>query len=298
MFGYVRPFKPYMRVFEYDIYKAVYCGLCKDMGRRFGFFTRFTLSYDFTFLSLIDLSIRGEKLDAEKQRCFAHPFKKTMCAKCTCNLKYPSSAAVILTYHKLRDDISDKGFKGRITAFAALPFFRKPYRKAAEEYPELTGKIEKAMELQSKTESERKADIDEACEPTARMMTAVFGEIGEGEQKALLERFGYLLGRFIYICDALDDLPEDNRKGDYNPLLIKFPTENVKEKIPDKVMKRIYEYTDDSINFTLGELAEVYVKLDPKRYRDILDNIVYLGLKNVYSMIRSGQFRKKQKRGK
>ena len=35
MFGYVRPFKPYMRMFEYDIYKAVYCGLCKDMGRRY-----------------------------------------------------------------------------------------------------------------------------------------------------------------------------------------------------------------------------------------------------------------------
>lgn len=52
MFGYVRPFKPYMRMFEYDIYKAVYCGLCKDMGRRYGFVTRFTLSYDFAFLSL------------------------------------------------------------------------------------------------------------------------------------------------------------------------------------------------------------------------------------------------------
>ena len=104
MFGYVRPFKPYMRMFEYDIYKAVYCGLCKDMGRRYGFVTRFTLSYDFAFLSLMDLSVRGVKLDAEKQRCIAHPFKKTMCAKCTCNLKYTSSAAVILTYHKLRDD--------------------------------------------------------------------------------------------------------------------------------------------------------------------------------------------------
>ena len=71
MFGYVRPFKPYMRMFEYDIYKAVYCGLCKDMGRRYGFVTRFTLSYDFAFLSLMDLSVRGVKLDAEKQRCIA-----------------------------------------------------------------------------------------------------------------------------------------------------------------------------------------------------------------------------------
>lgn len=129
MFGYVRPFKPYMRMFEYDIYKAVYCGLCKDMGRRYGFVTRFTLSYDFAFLSLMDLSVRGVKLDAEKQRCIAHPLKKTMCAKCTCDLKYTSSAAVILTYHKLRDDIADKGLKGKLAAFALLPFSKSHIRK-------------------------------------------------------------------------------------------------------------------------------------------------------------------------
>ena len=157
MFGYVRPFKPYMRMFEYDIYKAVYCGLCKDMGRRYGFVTRFTLSYDFAFLSLMDLSVRGVKLDAEKQRCIAHPLKKTMCAKCTCDLKYTSSAAVILTYHKLRDDIADKGLKGKLAAFALLPFFKKPYKKAARLYPDLAPAVENAMELQNKIEREKTA---------------------------------------------------------------------------------------------------------------------------------------------
>ena len=160
MFGYVRPFKPYMRMFEYDIYKAVYCGLCKDMGRRYGFVTRFTLSYDFAFLSLMDLSVRGVKLDAEKQRCIAHPLKKTMCAKCTCNLKYTSSAAVILTYHKLRDDIADKGLKGKLAAFVLLPFFKKPYKKAARLYPDLAPAVENAMELQNKIEREKTAGID------------------------------------------------------------------------------------------------------------------------------------------
>lgn len=129
MFGYVRPFKPYMRMFEYDIYKAVYCGLCKDMGRRYGFVTRFTLSYDFAFLSLMDLSVRGVKLDAEKQRCIAHPLKKTMCAKCTCDLKYTSSAAVILTYHKLRDDIADKGLKASLPHLRFCLFSKSPIRK-------------------------------------------------------------------------------------------------------------------------------------------------------------------------
>lgn len=294
MFGYVRPFKPYMRMFEYDIYKAVYCGLCKDMGRRYGFVTRFTLSYDFAFLSLMDLSVRGVKLDAEKQRCIAHPLKKTMCAKCTCNLKYTSSAAVILTYHKLRDDIADKGLKGKLAAFALLPFFKKPYKKAARLYPDLAPAVENAMELQNKIEREKTAGIDLACEPTALMMQAVAGGLTSkhDQRRPLLERFGYLLGRFIYICDALDDLPDDHGSESYNPLLAKFPTT---EGINADYLKKVHAFCDDSINFTLGEMADIYVKLDLKRYRDILDNIVYLGLKNVYTQIRSGKFRNNRK---
>ena len=36
MFGYIRPYKPYMRHYEYEIYRSYYCGLCKDMGKRYG----------------------------------------------------------------------------------------------------------------------------------------------------------------------------------------------------------------------------------------------------------------------
>ena len=293
MFGYVKAFKPYMRMFEYDIYKAVYCGLCKDMGKRYGFFTRFTLSYDITFLALIDLSLRGKKLETCRERCIAHPFKKSMCAACANDFGYSSSSAVILTYHKLKDDIADKGFKGKAMALITLPFFRKPYKKASAEYPELAVKIESAMKLQDKLEKRECDGIDIACEPTAKMMTAVFGELSDDEEKkALLERFGYLLGRFIYITDALDDLQDDLKKGSYNPILISFGIEKNSHKISQDLLEKIYFYTDDSINLTLGELAEVYVKLDFKRYRDILDNIVYLGLKNVYKPVKN----KKNKR--
>lgn len=290
MFGYVRAFKPYMRVFEYDIYKAVYCGLCKDMGRRYGFFTRFTLSYDFTFLALMDLSVHDKKLDAQMERCIAHPHKKSMCATCKNDMGRSSAAAVILTYHKLKDDIADRDIKSRLLAYSVIPFFKKPYKQAAKLYPELAPKIEDAMALQNKIEKEKCAGIDQACEPTAMMMKAVFGMIAvNDEQRDLLERFGYLLGRYIYITDALDDLYDDHKQGGYNPLLYKF-SQNGKdcksENIPQNMLDDIKAFADDSINFTLGELAEIYVKLDLKRYRDILDNIIYLGLKNTYSNVK------------
>ena len=49
------------------------------------------------------------------------------------------------------------------------------------------------------------------------------------------------------------------------------------------------------MNFTLGELAEAYVKLDIQMYKPIIDNIIYLGLKNVFEQIRDGTFSKKTK---
>ena len=298
MFGYVRPYKPYMRIFEYDIYKAVYCGLCKDMGRRSGFFTRFTLSYDFTFLALMDLSVRGAKLETCRERCIAHPLKKTMCACEKNDLSYSSMSAVILTYHKLKDDIADKGIKGKITAMLTLPFFKKPYRKAKAEYPKLAQKIESAMALQKSIEDKKADGIDIACEPTAQMMSAVFGELSkDADTIQKLERFGYLLGRYIYITDALDDLKDDYKKGSYNPLINSCNVKSGLEKIPDEQIKKINTYADDSINFTLGSLADVYVELGLKRYKDILDNIIYLGLKNVYAAVRNGTFRNKAKKG-
>lgn len=73
MFGYIKPFKGMLRVCEYETYKAVYCGLCKQLGREYGPFARLTLSYDFTFLALLDLSLSGEHLAFAPGRCMLNP---------------------------------------------------------------------------------------------------------------------------------------------------------------------------------------------------------------------------------
>lgn len=283
MFGYIKPFKPYMRVFEYDIYKSVYCGLCKDMSRRQGFVTRFTLSYDFAFLAIMDLALRQKKINAKKQRCIAHPLKKSLCLCGKNSCRYSSDTAVILTYHKLKDDLADKGIKGKAAAAVLLPFFKEPYKKARKKNLTLAKTTERLMELQRKTEREKNASIDLACEPTAQMMSAAFGGLsGDKQTKAKLKRFGYLLGRFVYLCDALDDLEEDIRKGNYNPL----KEISGDKKLNGEMLKKVYAFTDMTVNLTLGAMAEVYISLDIKMYREILDNVVYLGLKNVYNNIK------------
>lgn len=293
MFGYIRAFKPYMRVCEYDTYSAVYCGLCKRIGREFGFVPRFSLSYDFTFLALMDMSLNQIKICAEKQRCIAHPLKKRFCLSCNSGVDYSASAAMLLVYHKLKDDLEDKDIKSKIRALLLIPFFKRPYKKSRIKYPNLANNIEKQMILQRKIEQEKCASIDKACEPTAIIMQEIFGALNSEHNKKDLMRFGYLLGRFIYICDAFDDVKEDYKKGNYNPLLLIFELNNGKGEIPVERFEKIKEYVTDSINFTLGELAETYVKLNIEMYKPIIDNVIYLGLKNVFDLVKSEKFKRK-----
>lgn len=76
LFGYVKPFKPMLRVCEFDSYQAIYCGLCKQLSRSYGPFLRMTLSYDFAFLALLGLSVRPEPPVLERQNCLYNPLKK------------------------------------------------------------------------------------------------------------------------------------------------------------------------------------------------------------------------------
>ena len=59
MFGYIKADKPEMKIKEFEIYKAVYCSLCKELGKSYGLLARLTLSYDFTFLALLNMALKA-----------------------------------------------------------------------------------------------------------------------------------------------------------------------------------------------------------------------------------------------
>lgn len=287
MFGYVRPFRPYLRVCEDEGYKSIYCGLCKSLGRSFGLVPRFTLSYDLTFLAIMDMSVNEVLLSSKPRRCIAHPLKKRSCADRSRSTDYSAYVSVMLVYHKLMDDLADKGIKGRLWAACLLPFFEGPYKKASKRYPKLAAGLERLMHEQRRLEEQRSDNIDAACEPTARMMRLVFSGITENKgKKKLLGRFGYFLGKYIYLADALDDLKKDAKSGAYNPLL---PSGR---RLTEKEYKKISENTQFLVNIVLGQLAEAYDGLGLHMYSGITDNIVYLGLPDVFKRVREGRFNK------
>ena len=65
MFGYVRPYKPELKVRDYESFRAMYCGLCRTLRKRHGVTGRLTLSYDMTFLATLLNAVYERERDAD-----------------------------------------------------------------------------------------------------------------------------------------------------------------------------------------------------------------------------------------
>lgn len=274
MFGYIRPFKPHMRFYEFEIYNSFYCGLCKNLGKKYGQIFRLMLSYDFAFLGILYNSYHSKYNTIEKCRCIVHPFKKKSCICCSNNLDYASAAAVISVYHKVCDEVQDSGFFKSIFFKFLRSIMKNGYRKASERLPKIAEKVENYMNMQMQLEHEKCRSIDQACEPTAKIMASIAENIAENSNdRKNFSGFGYHLGRFIYLADAYDDIEKDLKKGNYNPLILNF------ENISDAK-----NFAMQNINMSLSEAARFYIKLNLIKFREITDNIVYLGLPNFYIM--------------
>lgn len=274
MFGYIKPFKPHLRYFEYEIYSSFYCGLCKSLGKQYGQIFRLMLSYDFTFLGLLDNAYNSRCNSVEKKRCIVHPFKKRCCLCCDNNLDYTTAIAVISVYHKICDEIADRGAVTGIFFRLLRTIIKKSYKKAAEKYPVIAQQTEFYMRKQLEVEHNQTVSLDKACDPTAMIMSLMAENISDDEEdRKKLAGFGYHLGRFVYIADAYDDIEKDIKKSNYNPLLLNFSDIN-----------QARSFAMDNIRMSLGQLAEYYSKLNIEKHKDILDNVIYLGLPNFHNM--------------
>lgn len=269
MFGYVKPYNPELRVRELEEYKAVYCGLCKQLGRSFGVFARFTLSYDFAFLAMLKTALDSEICpETERCACIAHPFCKRIRVRENAAMQMAARAAMISVYYKLLDDREDEGFFRRIGAVLLLPFAKRARRKALA-FADGAAADEAAAKMsaaQAQLEAEKCQIPDAAAEPTANFLAAGLKNCAAtAEQAAVLERFGYLLGRYVYLCDALDDLEDDRRRGRYNPFLYAGGEAAIAAK--------------NALFLTTAELSDDFDLLELHRYEGILENIIRIGLR-------------------
>ena len=290
MFGYVQAYKPELRIKEFEFYKAVYCSLCRDLGKKYGLVARFSLSYDFTFLTLLHMSLVDGCAKIYHKRCVCNPLKK-------CNFlskdglpEMPTAAAAIMLYAKLNDNIADEGFlKGLVYRFLRL-LSKRGYKKAAAKFPEIDNIFSEYIKSQNEIEAANSSDIDLAAEPTAKMLSQLFELCSQNGETRALQRLGYSMGRWIYILDAAADLEKDIAKKRYNPFKSKV---SVNTDLNDFFNAHILP----RLNVCIGEAEMAFELLEIMRLKNILGNIVYVGLEESQQrIIKRSESHNKEKR--
>lgn len=273
MFGYVKVWKPMLRVCELEAYRGIYCGLCRELGRRYGQLSRNFLSYDFTFAALLEMAVGTAPPAFEQKRCLLHPEKKENSLIPNPALSRACDDTVLTVWYKLKDNLSDGNPAEKAAASASMAALRGSYRKASAAQPEFAAVLEREIARQSALERAACPSTDEASDPSAQILASLFSSYSEDAgQKRVLGRLGYLLGRYVYLADALDDLEKDRKSHSYNPFLLCFPSSSPEE---------IREQARGSLYLTIGEMETVYSLLEIHYFGPILENVFALGLHHV-----------------
>ena len=278
MFGYVRPLTPELRVRELEEYKAVYCGLCRAMGKRYGMLARFALNYDFTFLVMI-LASGPSPCQILPRRCPAHPFRKRkMCAQMPA-LELAAGESLILSYQKLRDDAHDRGlFRGLPARLAAL-LLKRAYKKAARVRPEFDREVTQCLDELHALELERCPSLDRPADAFARILHAAAPATGDEARDRAVGQLLYHVGRWIYLVDAWDDLDEDKRTGAYNPIDARYE---------GKGREHLTQLRTTLLH-SRNLAASAYALAPSERWDPILSNILYLGLPAMEELVLAGR---------
>lgn len=286
MFGYVRPVRDELKVREARAYEAVYCGLCRAIGRRSGFVARCFLTYDFVFLAMLLSPEEGPAV--QKCRCPARLWCKSKPCAVSHGLDLAADEGTILSYWKVRDSVADGGFFRRQSGRLLSLLLRPGYRRAAVRQPEFDRTVRGCLAELQALEAVCSPSLDRTADTFARLLQAAAPESGEEARDRALRQLLYHVGRWIYLLDAWDDLEEDRRSGSYNPISQRFPGA--------EEANRAYLRTTLRHSRNLASSALSLLKLGG--YEGVLLNIVYLGLPAVEELVFSGRWADMKKRKK
>lgn len=277
MLGYVVPDKPELKVREYELYSAYYCGLCKSIEKRYGQLPRMTLNYDSVFLALVISSQDETKERLTTERCPVHPLKKRLIVHDQRGIDYAADIMLLLAYFKAKDDQQDEGgIKGPATVALLRPY----YKKILKSHREKGIMIENCLKDLSALEKEQCPSLDRAAEPFAKLMEEVFAAEWLSNQSIVdagLRSIGYHIGKWITLIDAFDDLEENLSNKNYNPLIAQFG--KPKEDAGKDVWKNeIAVIVERNLLFYLAAIADAWDGIRTEKNKGLIENIIYLGL--------------------
>lgn len=282
MFGYVTPYKPELKIKDYEKFKAYYCGLCLCIKENYGNTPRILINYDMTFIAILLDSMEKNQCEFKTDRCIMHPLKKRMFIINNPAIYYASFLNIALAYFKLVDDIKDnKSLKSNLYAHIVKNYINKFPSKFKTHSNFIKEKLNELYKLEDN--NTKNYGIDELSNPFAELTAFIISEYNpDSKFKNELYNLGYNLGKWIYIIDAFDDLYEDIKENKFNAINRTMNKNNLdfiafKDSIKDRI---------DFILLTCARNCfENLNKLSLTTNNDILYNILQNGLLNKMEIV-------------
>lgn len=289
MFGYVKAYIPELKVKEYELYRAGYCGVCKAMGKCTGCLSRLTLTWDSVFLFFLRTALTRAEFKLDKGACIAHPFNKRKFIRDSAELDYAAKATAVMTYYKLRDDVSDE--RGAKRFAARLAMLEASQAKKRADIKALSDSCEELLPLLADIEKSNEPSFDKPADVSARLTAELFacGFENGSKEEIIAREIGYHTGKFIYAADAADDLEADVRKGRYNPYAAMLGISKLEDS--HKAMIR------DALKCETGNVLKAIDLIDfdgIEGIKAILYNIAYHGMANRADEILNGKKEKEE----
>jgi hypothetical protein len=295
MFGYVLPYREKLDDQQWADYRAVYCGLCHTLKRRYGFLARFLLNYDFTFLALL-LSREQQCPETTCKRCPASPVRGRQTCGESAGLDAAADLSVLLVYWKLKDQQTDESGWEQWKARLLLILFHFVFRRGKARNEALDGEIGRRLSALRQLEQQNCPSLDRTADQFATILTAMVPEDWPEAERRTLEQLLYHLGRWIYLIDAWDDLEEDRKRGGYNPVLSRFQLTG-KDFAPEE-LTQVRAQMERTVGHSEHLAISAFYLGSFGYYTPVIENILCAGLQSVRSLVFSGEWKHRKRRKK
>lgn len=272
MFGSIICNKKELTKEELARYQSTYCGLCRAIKNRYGQVERMALNYDMTFLAILLNGLYEEYSDEKVIHCSIHPFRKQKIYE-NKYIDYAADMTILLAYYKCKDDWKDER---KVTQRFYGNHLKKYMQELEAQYPRQVSGVRDSLKKLEELEKKSFSIPDEIINCSGKMLSEIFVYKEDFWSNSLRE-FGYELGRFIYLMDAVLDYEYDKKKNNYNPLF---------------EMKKRPEEMEPVLMRAVGNATAIFEKLPILQDLGIIRNILYGGVWQSYYAKKEGKDRK------
>ncbi|MBI1249336.1 hypothetical protein GC197_16015 [bacterium] len=251
MFGVLKPDRSLLPPESRHRHASAYCGLCGLIGSQYGFTSRTMVVHDISTLWwILDNRLHTEEGSLPVVNCLRGGTRQLRKNGGTELQQLLAAISIFTLGTKVQDDLNDQpSWKTK----ALDAYFGKSFQRARRRLIDIgfdVGQLEETIQQQQTIENQAVTELDIASELTGKAYGQVAGEIAarcdSTFTKSQAENLGEVLGRVVYIVDAVRDFKKD-RGRQYNPLCLRDESFSSNE-IPHEVRKEALHFIGNQLD--------------------------------------------------